>query len=212
MVIQKSKALEGLRLLYMALVSSQSKADCWQILVVSARNCFRAVFFYGWFCQCLNYRFDNTNYQDIGQRKVMIIDQFLFFAIPSCKLWRWLGVIKTWYLFLPFTGCLCEHADSLADSVVVQRGTAMDRSDILNVLRDNLRKSDAEKDAESTTMNRLHELHFRAGSARQQQYAGRQRRIVSKHNTESVGLYTLGRNPCAYGIVRCAMRMICRLN
>jgi lipopolysaccharide biosynthesis regulator YciM len=68
----------------------------------------------------------------------------------------------------------------------------MDRSDIRNVLRDNLRKSDAVKDAESTTMNRLHELHIRGrGSARQQQYAGRQRRIVYQHNTGTVGRYTL---------------------
>jgi hypothetical protein len=43
----------------------------------------------------------------------------------------------------------------------------------------------------STTMNRLHELHIRAGSAGQQQYAGRQTRIVNQHNTGTIGRYTL---------------------
>jgi hypothetical protein len=47
--------------------------------------------------------------------------------------------------------------------------------------------SDATNDSESTTMFRLHILRFKTGSARQQQYAGKQRRIVNLHNAVTVG-------------------------
>jgi hypothetical protein len=53
---------------------------------------------------------------------------------------------------------------------VEQGGTEMDRTDIFNVLRDNYRIFEAAKDCESATMIRLHELHVKTGSARQQQY------------------------------------------
>jgi hypothetical protein len=44
----------------------------------------------------------------------------------------------------------------------------------LNILRDNYRISEAANDYESA-MVRRNELHVKAGSARQQQYAGKQR-------------------------------------
>jgi hypothetical protein len=44
---------------------------------------------------------------------------------------------------------------------------------------------------DSNNMIRLHELHVKAGSARQRQYAGKQRRIVNQHNTVTVSRYTL---------------------
>jgi hypothetical protein len=72
--------------------------------------------------------------------------------------------------------------------VVEQDGTAIDRTDIFNVHRDNYRISEAVNDSESTTMIRPNELHVKTGSARQQQYAGKQRRIVNQHNTSH---YTL---------------------
>jgi hypothetical protein len=65
----------------------------------------------------------------------------------------------------------------------VQCSIAIDHTDILNVLRDNYRVSDAVNDSESTTMIRLHELHIKTHNARQQQYAVRQRRVVNQHNT-----------------------------
>jgi hypothetical protein len=37
----------------------------------------------------------------------------------------------------------------------------------------------------------LNGLHIKAGNARQQQYAGKQRRIVNQHNTRSFSHYTL---------------------
>jgi lipopolysaccharide biosynthesis regulator YciM len=45
--------------------------------------------------------------------------------------------------------------------------------------------------SESTTKIRLNELRIKAGSARQQQYAGKQRRIINQHNTRTVSRYTL---------------------
>jgi hypothetical protein len=106
-----------------------------------------------------------------------------------------------------------EHADRLADMAVEQGGIAMDRTDTLNVLRDNYRISEAANDSESTTMIRLNELHVKAGSARWQQYAGKQRRVVSQHNTGTVSCYSMTdiysrRNSSTYGCARCAMRMI----
>jgi hypothetical protein len=72
-----------------------------------------------------------------------------------------------------------ERADRLVDMVVVQSSTAMNRTDILNVLRNNYRISEAEKDSESTTMIKLNELHVKASSARRQQYAQKQKRIIN---------------------------------
>jgi hypothetical protein len=54
-----------------------------------------------------------------------------------------------------------------------------DRMDILNVFRDNFRTSEAAKDSESTTMIRLNELNVKAGIARQQQYAVKQRKLLT---------------------------------
>jgi lipopolysaccharide biosynthesis regulator YciM len=51
--------------------------------------------------------------------------------------------------------------------------------------------SEAAKNSESTTVIRLNELHVKAGSARRQQYAGKQRRIINQHNTGTVSRYTL---------------------
>jgi hypothetical protein len=90
--------------------------------------------------------------------------------------------------------CGCEKNDlaaRLEDMVVEQGGTAMDRTDILNVPRDNNRISEAANNSECTTMTRLNELHVKAGSARQQHYAGKRRRIVNQHNTGTVSHYTL---------------------
>jgi hypothetical protein len=56
----------------------------------------------------------------------------------------------------------------------------MDRTDILNVPRDNYRISEAANDPESTTIIRLNKRHVKAGSVRQQQYA-EQRKIVNQH-------------------------------
>jgi hypothetical protein len=101
-----------------------------------------------------------------------------------------------------------ESADRLAGMAVVQGDTEMDRTDIPNVLRDNYRISEAAKDSESTTMIRLNEQHVKAGSARRQKYARKQRRIINRHNSVTVSLYTYirvysNRNLSNYGCVMC---------
>jgi hypothetical protein len=83
-----------------------------------------------------------------------------------------------------------EHTDRLADIAVVKGGIEMDHTDNSYVLRDSYTVSEAANNSESTTMIRLNELHVNA-SARQQQYAGKQRRIVNQHNTLTVSCYTL---------------------
>jgi hypothetical protein len=55
-----------------------------------------------------------------------------------------------------------KRAGRLVNMPVEQGGTAMDRTGIPNVHRDNYRTSEAAKDSESTTMIRLNELHIKA--------------------------------------------------
>jgi hypothetical protein len=62
----------------------------------------------------------------------------------------------------------------------VQGGKANNDADILDVLRGNGRVSNLPKDPESTTMNKLHELNIKVGSARHKKYAESQRRIVNQ--------------------------------
>jgi hypothetical protein len=117
----------------------------------------------------------------------------------GCIRWKWLEAIErssltdVCFIFVSVHADVKgnECADRLADMAVVQGGTAMDRTDIPNVLRDNYRISEAAKDSGSRTMIRLNELHVKAGSARQQKYAGKQRRIINQHNTGTVNRYTL---------------------
>jgi hypothetical protein len=82
----------------------------------------------------------------------------------------------------------CDHLK--AYYITICR-SSWDRTDILNVLRGNYRISEAANDSQSTTMIRINELHVKAGIAIQQQYAGKPRRIVNQHNTETVSRYTL---------------------
>jgi hypothetical protein len=72
-----------------------------------------------------------------------------------------------------------DRTDRLAVMVIEQGGTAMDRTDILYVLSDIYRISEAANVSESTAMIRLIELHVKTGSARRQQKAGMHRRIVN---------------------------------
>jgi hypothetical protein len=65
--------------------------------------------------------------------------------------------------------------------------SAIDRTDITNVLMNNYRTSEVAIDSESKTINTLHELHIKVGGARQQHYARRQRRNMNQHNTGTIG-------------------------
>jgi hypothetical protein len=60
-------------------------------------------------------------------------------------------------------------------------------------------------------MIKMNELYAKAGSARQQQYAENQRRIVNQHNN-GTSVYTLTdilkEKSETYGCVRCAMKTI----
>jgi hypothetical protein len=60
-----------------------------------------------------------------------------------------------------------ERADRLADLAVGQGGVAMDSIDLLNILRDNYRTSEAANYSECISMIMLNELYVKAGSARQ---------------------------------------------
>jgi hypothetical protein len=79
-------------------------------------------------------------------------------------------------------------ADRLAYVAVVNGGIVKDSTGILNVLKDNYIVLETTNDSESTTLIMMTTLHFKAGSARQRQYAERQRKKVNQHTTETVCL------------------------
>ena len=84
-----------------------------------------------------------------------------------------------------------EQADRLAGRATGGSGHAMDRTDILNALREAGRVNDFSNDCVSATMTRLQEHQVKRGTARQERYAGSQRRIVNQHRTGAVSRYTL---------------------
>ena len=84
-----------------------------------------------------------------------------------------------------------ERADQLASRATVGKGRSMDRSDILNALREAGRINDSIMANESVTMNRLFDLQVKRGVARDERFAGSLRRIVNQHRTGVVSRYTL---------------------
>jgi hypothetical protein len=88
---------------------------------------------------------------------------------------------------------MCKAMSVQTAMEVEQGGMAMDCTAFLNIPRNNCRISEAANNSESTTMIRLHEVHVNAGSARQKEYAGKQRRIVNQHNAQTVGHYILSK-------------------
>ena len=98
-----------------------------------------------------------------------------------------------------------ERADRLAGMAAVQSGRAMDQADIINSLRERGRVHDSRNSGESTTLTRLQELKVKCGVARQERYAGRQRRIVNQQRTGVVSRHTLmdilRRDRSTYGLI-----------
>ena len=84
-----------------------------------------------------------------------------------------------------------ERADKLAGEATVEGGRAMDQSDILNALREVRLLQEPSDDCESTTMARLREQQIKKGVAKQEHYAGSQRRLINQHRTGVVSRYTL---------------------
>ena len=84
-----------------------------------------------------------------------------------------------------------ERADELAGTATVEGGPAMDQADILNALRDARLSQEPSDDCESTTMVRLREQQVKRGVAKQEHYAGSQRRLINQHRTGVVSRYTL---------------------
>ena len=84
-----------------------------------------------------------------------------------------------------------ERADKLAGEATVEGGRAMDQADILNALREVRLLQEPSDDCESTTMARLREQQIKRGVAKQEHYAGSQRRLINQHRTGVVSRYTL---------------------
>jgi carbonic anhydrase len=70
-------------------------------------------------------------------------------------------------------------------------GQAMDRTDILNAIRDARRKADSFSENESETMSRLKEHQVKEGVAKLEHFSGNQRRMVNQHRTGVVSRHTL---------------------
>ena len=84
-----------------------------------------------------------------------------------------------------------EKADQLAATATVGSGRAMDRSDVLNALREVGRANDSVSEDESTSLTRMLEHQVKRGKARHERYAGSQRRMVNQHRTGVVSRYML---------------------
>lgn len=85
-----------------------------------------------------------------------------------------------------------ERADMLAGLAAVGNGHAMDRADILNAVRETRRLKDASHDGESATMSRLYDRKVKGYVARDEHYAGKQRRLVNQQRTGVITIHTLG--------------------
>ena len=102
-------------------------------------------------------------------------------------------LLRVTFIFVPgHAGVMGnERADQLAGLAHVSAGQAMDRSDILNALKDEGRVNEGGDDCDSATMARLYELRIERGLVRRERYRGRQRRLVNQHRTGTISRYTL---------------------
>jgi hypothetical protein len=82
------------------------------------------------------------------------------------------------------------HADGLAGEASVQDGAIMDKSDILNALREIGRSSDSVQYGVSETMDRLQDLCIR-GISKHEHHAGVAKRLINQHMTGTINVYTL---------------------
>jgi ribonuclease HI len=83
-----------------------------------------------------------------------------------------------------------ERADRLAGSATISEGQPMDRSDILNTLREVGRKDDFQL-SKSTSLARLQESGVKIGVARQEKHNRLTGRLVNQHRTGTISRYTL---------------------
>jgi hypothetical protein len=74
-------------------------------------------------------------------------------------------------------------ADRLAGEASAQDGAVMDRSDILNALREIGRSSDSVQYCVSETMDLLQDLRIQRGIFKREHHAGITKRIINQHMT-----------------------------
>lgn len=69
-----------------------------------------------------------------------------------------------------------ERVDRLASVALKESSQVNDRADILNALRKTGREQDSSDKCDSVTLTRLQELQVKRGAAKQEHYAGSQRK------------------------------------
>ena len=89
---------------------------------------------------------------------------------------QWMQVIrnssiqKLTFIFVPgHAGVKSnERADALAGNAAIENGSSMDRSDIINALRDNIRSEDFNNEDKGFSLSRLHKLCIPIDAARRE--------------------------------------------
>ena len=71
----------------------------------------------------------------------------------------------------------------LAGLATVADGSAMDRSDILNAIREVSRKNNLGDIMDSTSLSRLKKLGVTCGAARRERHKGKSRYFINQHRT-----------------------------
>jgi ActR/RegA family two-component response regulator len=79
----------------------------------------------------------------------------------------------------------------MASEASVQAGEVMDRSDILNALREIGRSTDSVQYGVSETMDRLQDLHIQRGLSKCEHHAEETKRMINQHMLGTNSVYTL---------------------
>jgi hypothetical protein len=97
------------------------------------------------------------------------------------------------FFFLPGHACVNENGrtDRLSSEASVQAGAVMDRSDILNALREIGRSKDSVQYGVSETMDREQDLHIQRGLSKREHHAGVTKRMINQNMTGTISVYTL---------------------
>jgi hypothetical protein len=84
-----------------------------------------------------------------------------------------------------------ERADRQASRASAQTGAAMDRSDILNALREIGCSSDSVQYGVSESMDRLQDLLIKQVFSYREHHTGVSRRMINQHMTGTISIYTV---------------------
>ena len=84
-----------------------------------------------------------------------------------------------------------ERADYLADVAIITSGPALDRSDVINAMRDAYHKAYFDNQQDSASLSRLTDMGVQPGAARNEHYTNGTRRLINQHRMGVISRFTL---------------------